>query len=150
VGWVVPLRCDGCKRVYRLRTGDPRAYVVAWQPADLPVGDRVTCHDRDGWCHRCRRPRAVEAIPPPGMPLDPARARWRAERVSPPRCLCCGSTAVEELGDDFVHPNCGGRFAVCGTPEHFSPSSAELVPSEGPPECSWLWVWWSRRTLRCS
>ncbi len=164
MAWEVALRCDRCQWKYRLRTDDFRFYDVAWQPADLPVWERVGCSDRDGWCHRCRRPRAIELAPPlealehwrAGL-LDRGEAeqlarteaaiRWRRERSSPPRCLGCGSAAVEPLDDGFRHPGCGGRFEVAGTPEHLSSSVAFVVPAEGPPERDWLWVWWSRRTI---
>jgi len=77
-----------------------------------------------------------------------AAIRWRRERSSPPRCLCCGSSAVEPLGEGFRHPDCGGRFEVAEKPEHLNTSVAFVVPAEGPAECGWLWVWWSRRTGR--
>jgi hypothetical protein len=165
MAWEVVLRCDRCSRKYRLRTGDFRYYAVAWQPADLPVWERVTCSDQDGWCHRCRRPRAIELVPPlealelyrmsllgKGEAERLARAeadvRWRQERSSPPRCLSCGSAAVEPLGEDFRHPGCGGRFEVAETPWHLNTSVAFVVPAEGPPERGWLWVWWSRLAIR--
>ena len=146
MGWVIPLRCDRCRRAYRLRTGDFRFYLVPWQQADLSAWERVTCSDQDGWCHRCRRPQAIELVPPAEAIPDAARLRWRRLRVSPPRCLCCGSAAVEPLGLDFRHPCCGGRFELCETPWHLNTSVAFLVPAEGPPERGWLWVAWSRLT----
>lgn len=146
MAWEVALRCDRCRRAYQLRTGDFRFYLVTWQPADLPACERVACSDAEGWCHRCRRPRAIESVPHAEAITDPARLRWRRERVSSPRCLCCGSAAVELLGPDFRHPGCGGVLEVAGTPWHLQPSVAYLLPAEGPPERGWPWVAWSRLT----
>lgn len=160
MAWEVALRCDHCRRKYRLRTGDFRYYVVPWQPADLPVWERVGCSDQDGWCHRCRRPRPIELVPSlealelmrtalvlSGKPAELAQVeatmRWRRERVSPPRCLCCGSAEVEPMSEKFRHPGCGGRFEVAETPCHLNTAAAFLVPAEGPAERGWLWVWWS-------
>lgn len=146
MAWEVVLQCDRCRREYHLRTGDFRFYIVPWQPPDLPAWDRVACSDQDGWCHRCRRPQAIELIPHADAITDVGRSRWRHERVSPPRCLCCGSVAVEPLGTDLRHPGCGGLFKVSGTPWHINTSVVYLLPPEGPPERSWLWVAWSRMT----
>jgi hypothetical protein len=165
MAWEVALRCDRCRRKHRVRTGDFRFYGVAWQPADVPVWDRVGCSDQDGWCHRCGGPRAIERVPSlealelwradllekgEGEQLAhvEAKIRWRRERSSPPRCLCCGSAAVEPLGEGFRHPGCGGRLEVAETPCHLNTSVAFIVPAEGPPERGWLGVWWSRLTGR--
>jgi hypothetical protein len=160
MAWEYTLRCDCCRRTYRLRTSDFRFYAVPWQSADLPLWERVGCPDQDGWCHCCRRPRPIERMPRLEV-LELMRAtllekgetkelvrveeiiRWRRERVSPSRCLCCGSVAVEPMNEEFRHPGCGGRFAVADTPCHLNTTIAFLVPAEGPPERSWLWAWWS-------
>ena len=36
---------------------------------------------------------------------------WRSARLAPNRCLQCGNTNIrhQELDNDFLHPNCGGR-----------------------------------------
>src|SRR6516162_555648 len=47
MAWEFALRCDRCRRKYRLRTGDLRYYAVPWQPADLSVWERVSCSDQD-------------------------------------------------------------------------------------------------------
>jgi hypothetical protein len=161
MAWEVVLRCARCRQKYRLRTGDFRYYAIPWQPVDLPVWERIFCCDQDGWCHRCRQPRPIELVPrlaslelmratllEKGETEELARLeaeiRWRRERVSPSRCLCCGSTTVEPMGLEFRHPGCGGQFAVDETPWHLNTAFAYLVPSEGPPERGWLWVCWSR------
>src|SRR5262249_25011359 len=129
----VALRCDRCGRKYRLRTGDFRYYAVPWQPAELPVWEGVSCSDQDGWCHRCRRPRPIEMIPriedvqemrarlleigtTEEVAGVEAEIRWRRDRVSPPRCLWCGSAAVEAMVGKFRHPGCGGELVIVETP----------------------------------
>lgn len=47
VGWEVPVRCDGCQRRYWQCAGELRFYAVTWQPADLPVWDRVSSYRWD-------------------------------------------------------------------------------------------------------
>ena len=163
MAWEVALACDRCGRGYRLCTHEFRFYAIPWQPAAVPLWDRVACVGRDGWCHRCGRPRAIELLPAlewlearravlavQGGTDELARAeaaiRWRRGRSSPPRCLCCGSAAVEPMDETFRHPGCGGRFAVAGTPWHHNTSVAFEVPAEGPAERGRLWTWWSRLT----
>jgi hypothetical protein len=149
VAFTVTLQCDRCRRTYQLRTGDFRYYVVPWQPVDLPASKRITCSDRDGWCYRCRRPRAIELLLPPEVlpsgetPGEEAYARWWRERRSPPRCLWCGATTVEPMGETFQHPTCGGRFRAIDI-EHGSPRFVYLLPAEGPIKRGWLWLMWSR------
>lgn len=166
MAWEVRVRCDRCRRKYRLRTGDFRFYAVPWQPADLPIWERVCCSDQDGWCHRCRQPRAVELVArlealelmresllAKGETEEVIRVeasiRWRRERKSPSRCFCCGSAAVEPMREEFRHPSCGGQFAVAETPCHLNTAIAFLVPAEGPIERGWLWVCRSRLMGGC-
>src|ERR1700722_1264246 len=129
----VALQCDRCGRKYRLRTGDFRYYVVRWQPANVPLSEQVGCSDQAGWCYRCRRPRAIELIPrledleltrvrlldlglTEQLSRVEAKIRWRKDRVSPSRCLWCGSAAVEAMIGKFRHPGCGGELAIVETP----------------------------------
>jgi hypothetical protein len=44
------------------------------------------------------------------------RISWRRCRLSAPRCLSCGSTAVDPIpvNGEFFHPESGGRFVVSG------------------------------------
>ena len=67
--------------------------------------------------------------------------KWRKERMSPPRCLSCGSTAVERLIGEYRHPGCGGELTVAEGPAHGNPVYAYLIPAEGPSERSWFGVW---------
>jgi len=58
--------------------------------------------DRDfSWCNSCKGFSAVENLP------DIADAPWMKDRVSPPRCLKCGSPDILER-KPILHPNCGG------------------------------------------
>ena len=165
--WEFAFRCDRCGRKYGLRTGDIRFYSVALQPIEQPVWERVDCSAQDGWCHRCRRPRAIELISPlealelwradllkkgevERLADVEAKIRWRRERLSQPRCLCCGSAEVEPMGEHFWHPGCGGQFKIVGTPAHLIASKAFVLPAEGPPNCGWLWAWWLRRFNCCT
>jgi hypothetical protein len=59
----IAYRCDRCRRVQRVRTGDYRFYVVPWQGAGVELFDQVRCSDQEGWCRRCGRLRPVESIP---------------------------------------------------------------------------------------
>ncbi|MFO0609094.1 MAG: hypothetical protein U0324_38370 [Polyangiales bacterium] len=49
--------------------------------------------------------------------VDPM-VRWRVNRLSPPRCLDCGSTEIvphQPFEDGaFVHPECGGKIECDG------------------------------------
>src|SRR5687767_9051136 len=63
MAWEFCCRCDRCRRVQRVRTGDYRFYDVPWQGESVELFDRIPCHDQAGWCHRCRRLRPMESIP---------------------------------------------------------------------------------------
>jgi hypothetical protein len=63
---------------------------------------------------------------------------WRRKRESPPRCLKCGTTAVNPIGDwdkirfELEHPGCGGMFQYDGwigfseSKQLFSPEGLRL------------------------
>ncbi len=159
MAWEFVLRCNLCRRKYRIRTGDFRYYSVKWQSSNIPLFDRIHCSDQDGWCHRCRHPRAIESLPSLKV-LEQIRAsfveqqnvkrlveidvqmRWRQERLSAPRCFCCGSSRVEPMNSDYQHPDCGGLFEIAKTPDHLQTSFAVVLPAEGPQVLSRLFVWW--------
>jgi hypothetical protein len=63
MAWEFAYRCDRCRRVQRVRTGDFRFYVLPWQDESLDLFARVSCRDKEGWCRRCRRLRPVESLP---------------------------------------------------------------------------------------
>jgi hypothetical protein len=63
MAWEFAYRCDRCRRVQRVRTGDYRFYVVPWQGEGVELFDRVHSSDQEGWCRRCRRLRPMESIP---------------------------------------------------------------------------------------
>jgi len=74
----------------------------------LPKG-RYESIERDfRWCNSCEGFSAVERLP------DEKDAPWIAGRVSPPRCLKCGSTDILER-EPVLHPNCGGplKTEIC-------------------------------------
>jgi len=67
------------------------------------------------------------------------RVAWRRGRVSPPRCLHCGSGRVAALpdGDEFPHPETGERVVVTGSGfADMEPWVAEFSPEgvEAPKE----------------
>lgn len=57
-----------------------------------------------------------------GVPIDKRvteaeiRIKWRRGRISPPKCLQCGSVDIMELPgtDEFSHPKTGERVVVTG------------------------------------
>ena len=73
MAWEFAYRCDRCRRVQRVCTGDYRFYVVPWQGEGVELFDRVPCTDQVGWCRGCRRLRPMESIP------DIALLEWMKE-----------------------------------------------------------------------
>lgn len=74
----------------------------------LPNGTYLSI-DRDfRWCNGCEGFSAVERLP------DTKDAPWIKDRISPPRCLKCGSPDILER-EPILHPNCGGplRTEMC-------------------------------------
>jgi uncharacterized C2H2 Zn-finger protein len=63
MAWEIAYRCDRCRLVLRVRTGDYRFYVVPWHGEGIELFDRIPCSDQEGWCRRCRRLRSMESIP---------------------------------------------------------------------------------------
>lgn len=68
-----------------------------------------------------------------------AMLEWRRERMSPPRCLRCGSvdlhllrpSAKDEL-DSFEHPGCGGTFKTSSV-WHVAQEVCKVLDIEGLP-----------------
>lgn len=130
------VKCSLCD--YRREIGvPPRAYVFG--------GDRsLPIQDAFGWCAACNGVTPCEALPALAdveRLLAQARrednerlvvelqdtSRWISGRVSPPRCLDCGSTSIQqfplgwslyrddESDQDFLdiaHPGCQGMLHV--------------------------------------
>lgn len=126
-------RCDfeatlGDRALPRYDLGDDRDHYMQTQSA---------------WCHACRSMVDAEKLPTVAELVDERAQlmksvgemelvtgyvitevdvdrrmapmdRWRAKRLSPPRCLDCGATEIvphEPLEDGpFLHPGCGGKI----------------------------------------
>jgi len=181
MAWETIYRCDRCKTEQRVHTGEYRFYQVAWQDKTIELFDRVSCSVQAGWCRRCCRLRTIEEIPDLNLlqmmrselaekgfvagELDLVtrplawiddRIRWRRERFSPAKCFACGSIEVESAArsdqEKILHAGCGGLFRAFDS-DHFVPSMAYLVPSEGPPGESFirlttrLWQFIDRRNF---
>lgn len=138
----------------------PKAYVLA-DGGVLPIQDAF------GWCDSCEGVTACEALPEiaevehllaQALRKDNERLaaelehtrNWISRRVSPPRCLDCGSTSIhqfplgwslycdEESDQDFLdipHSGCQGMLHVemCGwslyraVDARYSPEGEKLV-----------------------
>jgi len=128
------VKCNHC--AYRREISvPPRVYALAGEKA-LPM------HDAFGWCESCKNVTSCEALP---LLADVERLlgqaerqsnqrlvaelehtkKWISERVSPPRCLDCGGTSIqqfpigwsvyreEDSDEDFLdiqHPGCRGML----------------------------------------
>lgn len=152
-------KCSHC--TYHREFGvAPKAYV-------LPGGRSLSIQDAFGWCGACNGATPCEALPALAdverlltqalrdgnerlvAELEDTRS-WISGRVSPPRCLDCGSTSIqrvplgwslyrdEESDEDFLdipHPGCNGmlRVEMCGwslyraVDTRYSPEGEKLV-----------------------
>jgi len=130
------VKCSCC--AYRREIAvPPRAYA-------FPEGKALPIPDAFGWCHSCNHVTCCEALPAladverllrqaeregnePLVAEMEHTKKWISARVSPPRCLDCGSTAIrpfplgwsvyleEESDEDFLdipHPSCSGMLRV--------------------------------------
>ena len=131
-------KCSSCEYKRDIAV-PPRAYA-------LPDGTEMPIESGFGWCHACGGVTSCEVLPALAdverllaegrieghqaliEEMEQKRG-WLRARVSPPRCLECGATHIEqfplgwsvykqeECDDDFVdipHPGCGGMLHVEG------------------------------------
>jgi hypothetical protein len=104
MAWEIAYRCDRCRRVERVRTGDFRFYVVPWQGKDSELFDRVHCWDQEGWCNRCRHLRPVEKIPDLALLILMREVKARTGLTDQEKELAAhsGQTQEEELQRDLA------------------------------------------------
>ena len=158
------IECDGCG--YR---GQVHLSNAVYATLDLKYG--LPVYAQIGWCFNCHQTVAVEEILDvgclrrelaeaiesrgvvPSQTDDPqfevawanARVRWRLGRMSPARCLLCGSINIRNLGGNLgrrfateaaEHPGCssGGtlRLAGCGYANY---EGWNVYTPEGLPHC---------------
>lgn len=149
MGVLIAIACDGCDYVQDLHASSYNY--------ELSEEDMLPIETRLAWCHECGAVSEVEFLPdlaetekqiqrlesedPELMATLEAEGRfaedeiefqtlirdWLRQRESPPRCLACGSTRIEEpwaLNDSrdqedtgvltYPHPGCSGALSVKG------------------------------------
>lgn len=112
----------------------------------LATGDLLHVRQTECWCSTCKRidmaervesldelQSELERLQHPdedesrmiafiGVPIEKRiaetelRINWRRDRISPPKCLHCGSTDITRIpdADEFRHPKTGERVVVAG------------------------------------
>ena len=167
MAWLQAYQCDHCGQIEEARSGDFRHYVVTWQDDPVSCGSRTGwCYDCrkvrpiESFPDITSLENLQMEIKHSGIPqwmligANPledeaehhgfilkwleATVRWRKERVSPPRCLFCGSirNKVLELNantplETFEHEGCSGTFHWTGSMEHLNTNTCIQLTSEG-------------------
>ena len=146
MAWSHNFHCDTCNRRASVLTGVISYYYLD-DGLELPCSDQLAwCNNCDDVVAAERLPdphalnRLVAHLTAEGLDedrlktakllkkepaeylnefIDTYRAMiaWRRDRISPPRCLSCGSVEIVELEpirsvplEKFSHPQCGGQF----------------------------------------
>jgi hypothetical protein len=145
--------CPTCGYHRHLSMDILRSYV-------LEDGSKLTIPTTYAWCHGCTEVTAVERLPSLSKieatisecndsPEDAKRCQyykdlkaWRTLRVSPAKCLECGSDHFDPFerfprADSIIHPGCGGslRLRIAGTSGsrawlHYNPEGERLPESD--------------------
>ncbi|RYD19143.1 MAG: hypothetical protein EOP88_20055 [Verrucomicrobiaceae bacterium] len=112
------VKCENCKGFHPLREGLP-AYA-------LPGEQTLYIQQAPAWCRQCAVVVLAERIPAIDELTDPAAVAWRQQRISPAKCLTCGSPDIIPSKPGLTHsgrkkheigcPVCGGVIRIFEQP----------------------------------